>query len=197
MPREHLAALRAAAPTERLLLLLLLRLCAEGWHGLLAPARLEAPLRLGRPRERGHEASGSLGLLLRRVLTVSALGLESTLLRRLLHGLLAVASVGSLRLLRRGLTANRESGRATNPWLLLLLLHGAADGERGRTSAGVERLNRVVSARPAPHLSTVQRRLRKVNNGSRATVEFMFWLHRRDRPNETRAEKNGGGEARF
>ena len=153
MAREHLAALRAAAPTERLLLLLLLlRLCAEGWHGLLAPARLEAPLRLGRPRERGHEASGSLGLLLRRVLTVSALGLESTLLRRLLHGLLAVASVGSLRLLRRGLTANRESGRATNPGLLLLLLHGAADGERGRTSAGVERLNRVVSARPAPHL---------------------------------------------
>ena len=54
-------------------------------------------------------------------------------------------------------TANRESGRATNPGLLLLLLlllllHGAADGERGRTSAGVERLNRVVSARPAPHL---------------------------------------------
>ena len=153
MAREHLAALRAAAPTERLLLLLL-RLCAEGWHGLLAPARLGPPLRLGRPRERGHEASGSLGLLLRRVLTVSALGLESTLLRRLLHGLLAVASVGSLRLLRRGLTANRESGRATNPGLLLLLLllHGAADGERGRTSAGVERLNRVVSARPAPHL---------------------------------------------
>ena len=67
---------------------------------------------------------------------------------------MAVASVGSLRLLRRGLTANRESGRATNPGLLLLLLllHGAADGERGRTSAGVERLNRVVSARPAPHL---------------------------------------------
>ena len=157
MAREHLAALRAAAPTERLLLLLLLlRLCAEGWHGLLAPARLGPPLRLGRPRERGHEASGSLGLLLRRVLTVSALGLESTLLRRLLRGLLAVASVGSLRLLRRGLTANRESGRATNPGLLLLLLllllHGAADGERGRTSAGVERLNRVVSARPAPHL---------------------------------------------
>ena len=154
MAREHLAALRAAAPTERLLLLLLLlRLCAEGWHGLLAPARLGPPLRLGRPRERGHEASGSLGLLLRRGLTVSALGLESTLLRRLLRGLLAVASVGSLRLLRRGLTANRESGRATNPGLLLLLLlHGAADGERGRTSAGVERLNRVVSARPAPHL---------------------------------------------
>ena len=153
MAREHLAALRAAAPTKGLLLLLL-RLCAEGWHGLLARARLEVPLRLGRPRERGHEASGSLGLLLRRVLTVSALGLESTLLRRLLHGLLAVASVGSLRLLRRGLTANRESGRATNPGLLLLLLllHGAADGERGRTSAGVERLNRVVSARPAPHL---------------------------------------------
>ena len=155
MAREHLAALRAAAPTVGLLLLLLLllRLCAEGWHGLLARARLEVPLRLGRPRERGHEASGSLGLLLRRVLTVSALGLESTLLRRLLRGLLAVASVGSLRLLRRGLTANRESGRATNPGLLLLLLlHGAADGERGRTSAGVERLNRVVSARPAPHL---------------------------------------------
>ena len=155
MAREHLAALRAPAPTEGLLLLLLLRLCAEGWHGLLAPARLEVPLRLGRPRERGHEASGSLGLLLRRGLTVSALGLESTLLRRLLRGLLAVASVvGSLRLLRRGLTANRESGRATNPGLLLLLLllHGAADGERGRTSAGVERLNRVVSARPAPHL---------------------------------------------
>jgi hypothetical protein len=154
LAREHLAALRAAAPTVGLLLLLL-RLCAEGWHGLLARARLEVPLRLGRPRERGHEASGSLGLLLRRGLTVSALGLESTLLRRLLRGLLAVASVGSLRLLRRGLTANRESGRATNPGLLLLLLlllHGAADGERGRTSAGVERLNRVVSARPAPHL---------------------------------------------
>ena len=195
MAREHLAALRAAAPTKGLLLLLL-RLCAEGWHGLLARARLEVPLRLGRPRERGHEASGSLGLLLRRGLTVSALGLESTLLRRLLRGLLAVASVvGSLRLLRRGLTANRESGRATNPGLLLLLLllHGAADGERGRTSAGVERLNRVVSARPAPHLDGPGR-LRKVNNGSRATVEFILCFQLR--PTGTRAEK-ADDEARF
>jgi len=195
LAREHLAALRAAAPTVGLLLLLLLRLCAEGWHGLLARARLEVPLRLGRPRERGHEASGSLGLLLRRGLTVSALGLESTLLRRLLRGLLAVASVGSLRLLRRGLTANRESGRATNPGLLLLLLllHGAADGERGRTSAGVERLNRVVSARPAPHLDGPGR-LRKVNNGSRATVEFILCFQLR--PTGTRAEK-ADEEARF
>ena len=194
MAREHLAALRAPAPTEGLLLLLLLRLCAEGWHGLLAPARLEVPLRLGRPRERGHEASGSLGLLLRRGLTVSALGLESTLLRRLLRGLLAVASVvGSLRLLRRGLTANRESGRATNPGLLLLL-HVAADGERGRASAGVERLNRVVSARSAPHLDGPRARLRKVNNGSRATVEFILCFQLR--PTGTRAEK-ADDEARF
>ena len=34
MAREHLAALRAAAPTKGLLLLLL-RLCAEGWHEAL------------------------------------------------------------------------------------------------------------------------------------------------------------------
>ena len=117
MAREHLAALRAAAPTERLLLLLLLLLPVRRRLAWLARASRPpgAPLRLGRPRERGHEASGSLGLLLRRVLTVSALGLESTLLRRPLHGLLAVASVGSLRLLRRGLTANRESGAPPTP----------------------------------------------------------------------------------
>ena len=195
MAREHLAALRAAAPTKGLLLLL--RLCAEGWHGLLARARLEVPLRLGRPRERGHEASGSLGLLLRRGLTVSALGLESTLLRRLLRGLLAVASVvGSLRLLRRGLTANRESGRATNPGLLLLLLlllHGAADGERRRTSAGVERLNRVVSARPAPHLDGPAAPSQSKQRLS-ATVEFILCFQLR--PTRTRAEK-ADEEARF
>jgi len=166
-----------------LLLLLLLRLSAEGWHGLLAPARLElgVPLRLGRPRERGHEATGALSGLLsgrllsgrllsgRLLLAVAALGLESALcgLR-----LLAVAAVSLLRLLR-GLTAHLESGRATARGRgALLLLHGATDGERGRAaaSAGVERLHRVVTARSAPHLVSPRAPL----NGAKARQQRLF-----------------------
>ena len=173
---EHFAPLRA--PTEGLLLLLLLRLSAEGWHGLLAPSRLElgVPLRLGRPRERGHEATGALSGLLRGrllsgrlLLTVAALGLESALcgLR-----LLAVAAVSLLRLLR-GLTAHLESGRATARGRgALLLLHGATDGERGRAAAstGVERLHRVVTARSAPHLVSPRAPL----NGAKARQQRLF-----------------------
>ena len=167
-----MAPLRAPASAEGLLLLLLLlRLSAEGWHGLLAPARLElgVPLRLGRPRERGHEPPGALsGRLLsgRLLLTVAALGLESALcgLR-----LLAVAAVSLL----RGLTAHLESGRATARGRgALLLLHGATDGERGRAaaSAGVERLHRVVTARSAPHLVSPRAPL----NGAKARQQRLF-----------------------
>lgn len=170
-----MAPLRAPASAEGLLLLLLLlRLSAEGWHGLLAPARLElgVPLRLGRPRERGHEPPGALsGRLLsgRLLLTVAALGLESALcgLR-----LLAVAAVSLLRLLR-GLTAHLESGRATARGRgALLLLHGATDGERGRAAApaGVERLHRVVTARSAPHLVSPRAPL----NGAKARQQRLF-----------------------